>query len=230
MSLNIGRNFQQFKNNNTNDIIPFLLERKYCYNTDESRNGESKSNYRYLDNEIKPQIEDEYGGNFIEPNNSLKTLVNKFTDYIINKLQPLQRESELLDTSISNSGNLNELMDEKNKTIKDLNTELNVLNNDNYKYEKEFQSSDFSFNYYDFVTNLVINSILFISTIFCIHFISKNQYDGIITPTIGVALNIIIVTIFVLYLVFNINVAALRNKSNWNQIYFKSMSNTADSV
>ena len=230
MVLNLGRNFQQFKNINTNDMIPFLLERKYCYNTDESRNGESKSNYRYLDNEIKPQIEIEYGSNFIEPNNSLKTLVNKFTDYIINKLQPLQDASELLDTSISNSRNLGQLMDEKKKNIKNLNAELNILNNDNYKFETEFQSSDFSFNYYKFITNLVINSILFISIIFCIHFISKNQYDSIITPTIGVILNMIIVTIFVLYLLFNLNVAALRNKSNWNQIYFKSMSNTADSV
>ena len=65
MSFTLESNLTDFKYNNTRTIIPFLLERKYCYNTPDSRDGTSKSFYKYLDHEIKPNIEKIYGGNFI---------------------------------------------------------------------------------------------------------------------------------------------------------------------
>ena len=46
----------------------------------------------------------------------------------------------------------------------------------------------------------------------------------------GLYLNIVLVTIFAFYFLLNLNSIKLRNRSNWNQIRFKTMSNTADTV
>tara|TARA_Y100000389_G_C17454742_1_gene517320 strand:+ start:1205 stop:1894 length:690 start_codon:yes stop_codon:yes gene_type:complete len=229
MSFTLESNLTDFKYNNTRTIIPFLLERKYCYNTPDSRDGTSKSFYKYLDHEIKPNIEKIYGGNFIEPNTGLKILVNKFSDYIFDKLNSLNAGAELLDTSMSNSKNFFELKKEKTKNINMLNEELNLLNNNNYKDKRTYQNTHFLFNYYKFCINLIINSILFIAVIFCIYYLSNSE-QAILSKNLGFYLNIAMIIIFAFYLILNLNNAELRNKRNWNQIYFKNMSNTADTV
>ena len=225
----LPNDFNDFYFDYIREITPFLLERKYCYNTPDTRDGTSQSFYNFIQHPVKPNIETEYEGNFIQPDTSLKELVNSFTQYILDKLQPLQTESTLLQTSISNSQNFVELKNEKRKNINKLNEELNSLNNNNYRNKRYYQNSHFSFNYYKFCINLVINSILFLTTIFCIFYLSKDEYS-LLSPKIGFYLNLVIIVIFALYLILNLNTAELRNKSNWNQIRFKTMSNTADTV
>ena len=38
-TLILGNNFNEFLNNNIKEDIAFLLERKYCFNTGDSRDG-----------------------------------------------------------------------------------------------------------------------------------------------------------------------------------------------
>ena len=229
MSLTLSNSFTSFHYNNIREIIPFLLERKYCFNTGNLRDGTKQSKYNYLKHPTKPQIEKVYGGNFIEPDTALKMLVNKFTNFINSKLEPLQTESVLLRTSISNSQNYTELKKEKTKDINNLNEELNTLNNRNFINKRSYQQNHFSLNYYKFVVDVIINSLIFIAAIFAVFYLSKNDMS-IISPSLGLIINIILTTMFALYLVLNLNSVNIRNKSNWNQIYFRSMSNTADTV
>lgn len=229
MSLTLSNSFTSFHYNNIREIIPFLLERKYCFNTGDSRDGTKQSKYNYLQHPTKPRIEKVYGGNFIEPDTALKMLVNKFTDFINSKLEPLQTESALLRTSISNSKNYTELKKEKTKDINNLNEELNTLNNRNFINKRSYQQNHFSLNYYKFVVDVIINSLIFIAAIFAVFYLSKNDMS-ILSPSLGLIINIVLMTMFALYLVLNLNSVNIRNKSNWNQIYFRSMSNTADTV
>ena len=122
-----------------------------------------------------------------------------------------------------------ELKNEKKNNINNLNQELNKLNNTNYRNKRNYQNSHFSSNYYKFCTNLVINSILFLATIFCIFYLSQNDYS-LLSPKMGLYINIVLVTIFAFYFLLNLDSIKLRNRSNWNQIRFKTMSNTADTV
>lgn len=229
MSLTLSNSFTSFHYNNIREIIPFLLERKYCFNTEDSRDGNIQSKYNYLQHPTKPRIEKVYEGNFIEPDTALKMLVNKFTNFINSKLEPLQTESALLRTSISNSKNYTELKKEKTKDINNLNEELNALNNRNFINKRSYQQNHFSLNYYKFVVDVIINSIIFITAIFAVFYLSKNDMS-ILSPSLGLIINIVLMTMFALYLVLNLNTVNIRNKSNWNQIYFRSMSNTADTV
>lgn len=229
MTFTLDSNFQRFNYNHFREILPFLIERKFCYNSPNRRNGSFQSRYNYLNHPIKHQIKKVYGGTFIEPDTSLKNLINKLTQYFVNKLQPLTAKSALVDEKILSNNNFIELKKEKNENIDILNEELNSINNNNYKNKRDYQNKYFSFNYYKFSINLIINSILFIAVIFCVHYLSITD-DGIIPKKLGLYLNIFIVTIFAFYLLLNLNNAELRNKRNWDQIYFKSMGNTADKV
>ena len=229
MTFTLDSNFQRFNYNHFREILPFLIERKFCYNSPNRRNGSFQSRYNYLNHPIKHQIKKVYGGTFIEPDTSLKNLINKLTQYFVNKLQPLTAKSALIDEKILSNNNFIELKKEKNVNIDILNEELNSINNNNYKNKRDYQNKYFSFNYYKFSINLIINSILFIAVIFCVHYLSITD-GGIIPKKLGLYLNIFIVTIFAFYLLLNLNNAELRNKRNWDQIYFKSMGNTADKV
>ena len=229
MTFTLDSNFQRFNYNHFREILPFLIERKFCYNSPNRRNGSFQSRYNYLNHPIKHQIKKVYGGTFIEPDTSLKNLINKLTQYFVNKLQPLTDKSALVDEQKLSNNNFIELKKEKNENIDILNEELNSINNNNYKNKRDYQNKYFSFNYYNFCINLIINSILFITVIFCVHYLSITD-SGIIPKKLGLYLNIFIVTIFAFYLLLNLNNAELRNKRNWDQIYFKSMGNTADKV
>jgi hypothetical protein len=229
MTFTLDSNFQRFNYNHFREILPFLIERKFCYNSPNRRNGSFQSRYNYLNHPIKHQIKKVYGGTFIEPDTSLKNLINKLTQYFVNKLQPLTAKSALVDEKKLSNNNFIELKKEKNENIDILNEELNSINNNNYKNKRDYQNKYFSFNYYNFCINLIINSILFITVIFCVHYLSITD-SGIIPKKLGLYLNIFIVTIFAFYLLLNLNNAELRNKRNWDQIYFKSMGNTADKV
>lgn len=229
MTFTLDSNFQRFNYNHIREVLPFLLERKFCYNSPDRRNRNFDSRYNYLKHPIKPKIKKVYGGNFIEPDTSLKLLINILTEYFVDKLQPLTDKSDLVDEKILSNNNFIELKKEKNENIDILNEELSSINNNNYKNKRDYQNKYFSFNYYKFCINLIINSILFIAVIFCVHYLSITD-GGIIPKRLGLYLNIVIVTIFAFYLLLNLNNAELRNKRNWDQIYFKSMSNTADKV
>lgn len=226
----LGNNFNQFYNNNIKEDVAFLLERKYCYNNSDTRDGTSISNYNYLQSDdYDIPIKKEYNGEFIEPDTTLKQLVNRLTDNFLSNLQPLTSETELLESRISSNKNFIELKNEKNKNINILNQELNTLNNNNYRNKRNYQDSHFSLNYYKFLQNLIINSILFLTIMFCIFYLSQNDYS-LLSPNIGFYLNIVIITIFAVYFLLNLNTIKLRNRSNWNQIRFKTMSNTSDTV
>ena len=229
MTFTLDSNFQRFNYNHFREILPFVIERKFCDNSPNRRNGSFQSRYNYLNHPIKHQIKKVYGGTFIEPDTSLKNLINKLTQYFVNKLQPLTDKSALVDEQKLSNNNFIELKKEKNENIDILNEELNSINNNNYKNKRDYQNKYFSFNYYNFCINLIINSILFITVIFCVHYLSITD-SGIIPKKLGLYLNIFIVTIFAFYLLLNLNNAELRNKRNWDQIYFKSMGNTADKV
>lgn len=225
----LGNNFNQFYNNNIKEDVAFLLERKYCYNNSDTRDGTSISNYNYLQADFDIPIKKQYDGEFIEPDTTLKQLVNLLTDNFLSNLQPLTSETELLESRISSNKNFIELKNEKNKNINRLNQELNTLNNNNYRNKRNYQDSHFSLNYYKFLQNLIINSILFLTIMFCIFYLSQNDYS-LLSPNTGFYLNIVIITIFAVYFLLNLNTIKLRNRSNWNQIRFKTMSNTADTV
>lgn len=228
-TLILGNNFNEFLNNNIKEDIAFLLERKYCYNSSDTRDGSSNSNYKYMGNDLDIPIKKVYRGEFIEPDTRLKQLVNMFTNYFISNLQPLTSQSELLESRIASNRNYIELKNEKKKNINNLNQELNKLNNTNYRNKRNYQNSHFSSNYYKFCTNLVINSILFLAIIFCVFYLSQNDYS-LLSPKMGLYINIVLVTIFAFYFLLNLNSIKLRNRSNWHQIRFKTMSNTADTV
>jgi len=228
-TLILGNNFNEFLYNNIKEDIAFLLERKYCYNNPDTRNNTSISNYNYLQLGFDIPIKNDYEGDFIEPDTRLKQLVNMFTNYFISNLQPLTSQSELLESRIASNRNYIELKNEKKKNINNLNQELNKLNNTNYRNKRNYKNSHFSSNYYKFCTNLFINSILFLAIIFCVFYLSQNDYS-LLSPKMGLYLNIVLVTIFAFYFLLNLNSIKLRNRSNWNQIRFKTMSNTADTV
>jgi len=88
-TLILGNNFNEFLYNNIKEDIAFLLERKYCYNSSDTRDGSSNSNYKYLGNRLDIPIKNDYEGDFIEPDTRLKQLVNMFTNYFISNIQPL---------------------------------------------------------------------------------------------------------------------------------------------
>ena len=112
-TLILGNNFNEFLNNNIKEDIAFLLERKYCYNRSDTRDGSSNSNYKYMGNDLDIPIKKVYSGEFIEPDTRLKQLVNMFTNYFISNLQPLTSQSELLESRIASNRNYIELKNEK---------------------------------------------------------------------------------------------------------------------
>ena len=114
MTFTLDSNFQRFNYNHIREVLPFLLERKFCYNSPDRRNRNFDSRYNYLNHPIKPKIKKVYGGNFIEPDTSLKLLINILTEYFVDKLQPLTDKSDLVDEKILSNNNFIELKKEKN--------------------------------------------------------------------------------------------------------------------
>ena len=228
----MGRNFNDFYNNQMNDKIPFMLERKYCYHRPQDRDGTHTSRYHYIVKDILPTINTHdgpngYANDFIKPDDELKKIVNKFTNNIIYTLGPLNSDNNTLQARrINNKINANMKKYQQDK-IDDLNTNLSHLNNQKYKNKRGFQNLHFSYNSYKFDINLITNSLIFITTMFCIHYLSKNE-GGFLSPNMGLYLNCVIMTIFAFYLLINLNSKHQRNKANWNQINFKNIKASDD--
>lgn len=229
-NFNMGRNFNDFYNNQMNDKIPFLLERKYCYfHPWIRRNQQYTSRYNYLGNSIKPKIKyhHEYVSGFSKPDDELKYLVNNLSNNIVDILDPLNTNNDLLHERQSNNKIHSNMKKYQQDKIDDLNTNLSNLNNQKYKNKREFQNLHFSYNSYKFDINLITNSLIFITTIFCINYLSKNE-GGFLSPNMGLYLNCVIMTIFAFYLLINLNSKHQRNKVNWNQINFKNIKASDD--
>ena len=231
-TLDMVRNFEEFSSQHLDKLIPFLLERKYCYNNESSRTSNNESKYDYLELGIKQPILTH--NNYISqlpgfplPDTQTKLLVNKLTNNIITKLYNLITSVKLLEekkVNLENNKDLNKYQEDK---LSNLNNELGILNNSKYIKKRHFESSHFEYNKYKFNINLAINIVLFICVIFSIFHLSKG--NSIIPSTVGFYLNIIIFIFFAFYILIQLNTKNIRNKANWNQINFKNIT-TQDKV
>lgn len=235
MSLDITKSYNDNYNSVLKNIIPLLIERKYCYSSADSKGTFSdtrpdprtpRSNYNIFDQTEKPYIfkEDSTSGrSTYQPDDYLKeNVINAFTSKLITQLGVYTSLSEnsLLNQSLSSAQTT--LRGHQNNIITDLNNDLNILNNKNHNNTLLYSRKDFNKNKYIFYRNLMINTILVFAVIFVLNSLSSGDVP-LLPKDLIFYVNAVIIGVYMTYLVLVLNSVNNRNKTNWNQYNFRNI-------
>lgn len=214
-------------------IFPFLLERKYCYSNPESRSDsatdtEAKHSKFNFNGAQKPLILKNYTDLTDQPDDILRNYLNGLTDILLDGVTTWNSNSvtnKLANQLSMSTKGIKELTEEK---IDYLNKDVSNLNNNQFKNTRKYETTHFNYNLYKFNCNMAVNSMLFISSIFILMYLSKDEYS-LISPKLGLYLTMILLVIFAFYLLIKMNTKNIRNKSDWNKINFRQV-NAEDKV
>tara|TARA_Y100001970_G_C14252007_1_gene872530 strand:- start:1037 stop:1828 length:792 start_codon:yes stop_codon:yes gene_type:complete len=225
-----GENFDSFKDDNQLDnLIPFLVERKFCYYDADSKDdrnslSQNESLYNLFDaNNIL--IEKEYATEY-QPDDIVKNnIVNNFSNNIFDNSVSLYQSliSKLMKSQYNESDTL--LTDYYNDDIINLKKDIVNLNNDKLKHETHYSSKYYELNRYETNTNILINSIFIVAFIFVIGVLDNN---GIVSY--GFVINGILLVCLVIYLMLSTSTIRDRQYSNWDKRYFDYVNDISDKV
>lgn len=235
MSLDITKSYNDNYNSVLKNIIPLLIERKYCYSSADSKGTFSdteidpntpRSNYNIFGQTEKPYIfkEDSTSGrSTYQPDDYLKeNVINAFTSKLITQLGVYNSLSEnsLLNQSLSSAQTT--LREHQNNIITDLNNDLNILNNKNHNNTLLYSRKDFNKNKYIFYRNIIVNTILVFAVIFVLNSLSSGDVP-LLPKDLIFYVNAVIIGVYMTYLVLLLNSVNNRNKTNWNQYNFRNI-------
>lgn len=227
--LDITKNYSYNYNNLLKNVIPLLVERKYCYNTptqkgplEDRTNPQSK--YSLYGSRTKPMIK-----NQIEPLNSKQhddylkeNVVNAFSTLLLNQVVAYEGLSQTEKERSGASNNLRKLNKHQKNIIKDLNMDLNHLNNKRHKNTLSYSMKDFNKHKYMFYRNIIINTMLVFAIIFTLNSLSSGEVP-VLPKSITFYVNMTIIGIYMVILIVSLNSIRDRNKTNWNQYNFRNI-------
>lgn len=217
--------FNYFKTTEKLDnIIPFLVERKFVYYNESSKNGTTTSSKSLFD-APSPLIKKHYDTDY-QPDDIVKNnIVNNFSNQIFDNSLLLYQNiiSKLMKSQFNTSDTL--LTDYYNDNIIDLKKDIYNLNNDKSKQETYYSSKYYDLNKYKSNTNILINSIFIVAFIFVISVLDNN---GIISY--GFIINGILLVCLVIYLLLSTSAVRDRQFSNWDKRYFDNVNDISDTV
>lgn len=219
-------NYNTFWASSLNNKIPHLVERKICFSSKESRDTNSKSNYDYLTELKDITVKNNYGndsqneGAYQHPNKTLKELVNFLSTKINNNIENITDKINAINSQQDSVKNISKITDLQDEKINNLSNNVTNLRNTKFRNMRDFQDTDFSDNNFDHNINLILNSFGFIALILVLNKLIK---DETISKNIGTVLNLIVVSIFSVYILINMNTADTRHKTDWNKINFNNM-------
>lgn len=231
--LNIEKSFNVNYNNHLKNIIPILIERKYCYTMPNQKgyydtngdiqNNPSTSNYNIYGSTVKPPILTLRSGNAPQYDDYLKdNVINSFTDILLSQVSHYANQS--VQSSLSNAAaNANETLHSHQKNIiNDLNQDLNNLSNKKHNNITSYSQKDYNKHKYRFHTNLIINTLFVFSIIFTLHALTTGLVP-ILPKDLILYVNAIIIGVYTIYLVLTLNASKDRNKTNWKQFNFRNI-------
>ena len=210
------------------NIIPFLVERKFIYYDESSKNDTTISSKPLFDipsDRNPPLIKKHYDTNY-QPDDIVKNnIVNNFSNQIFDNSLLLYQNiiSKLMKSQFNTSDTL--LTDYYDDNITDLKKDVNNLNNNKSKQETYYSSKYYDLNKYKSNTNILINSIFIVAFIFVISVLDNN---GIISY--GFIINGILLVCLVIYLLLSTSAVRDRQFSNWDKRYFDYVNNISDTV
>jgi len=220
--------WNNLENNTLENIIPFLVERKFRYYNKDSRTSISgtpnlNSDYYFYDTP-NPIIRNNYAEEELKPDDVIKeNIVNNFTDKLFNSSLSFYQNLlfKLTDTQTMKE----ELNSYYENDIIDLKKELVQLNNNKLTEENNYSSKYYKLKNYETNTNILINSIFIVSLIFVIGVLTNN---GIIDY--GYIINVILLIVLVIYLLLSLKTIRDRQYSNWDKRYFDYVNDISDKV
>ena len=227
--LDITKNYSYNYNNLLKNVIPLLVERKYCYNTPQSKGPlpdetSPQSKYSLFGSTTKPMIKRE-----IQPSNSKQhddylkeNVVNAFSALLLNEVIAYDGQSQAELSNSQTSSNLRKLNKHQKNIIKDLNMDLNHLNNKRHKNTLSYSMKDFNKHKYMFYRNIIINTILVFAIIFTLNSLSSGDVP-VLPKSITLYVNMTIIGIYMIILIVSLNSIRDRNKTNWNQYNFRNI-------
>lgn len=218
--------FNEFKTTEGLDnIIPFLVERKFVYYNESSKNGTTTSSKSLFDIDTNPLIKKHYDTDY-QPDDIVKNnIVNNFSNQIFDNSLLLYQNiiSKLMKSQFNTSDTL--LTDYYDDNITDLKKDVYNLNNNKSKQEIYYSSKYYDLNKYKSNTNILINSIFIVAFIFVISVLDNN---GIISY--GFIINGILLVCLVIYLLLSTSAVRDRQFSNWDKRYFDYVNDISDTV
>lgn len=220
-----NNDFDNFKDTNKlQNIIPFLVERKFCYYDDSKKDGTNQSKYSLFDAE-EILIEKEYEVDY-QPDDIIKNnIVNNFSNNIFYNSVSLYQNliSQLTKNQDDTSNTL--LTNYYDDDIDNLKKDIVNLNNDKLKHETHYSSKYYELNRYETNTNILINSIFIVAFIFVIGVLDNN---GIVSY--GFLINGFLLVCLVIYLMLSTSTIRDRQYSNWDKRYFDYVNDISDKV
>tara|TARA_B100000497_G_scaffold120806_1_gene149719 strand:+ start:120 stop:842 length:723 start_codon:yes stop_codon:yes gene_type:complete len=230
--LDITKSYNYNYNRVLKNIIPLLIERKYCYSRPVDKGtfddteidpNTPRSNYNIFDQTEKPYIFKEDSTSGYQADDYLKeNVINAFTSKLINQLgeyNTLATNSALNQTLTSAQTTLR---GHQNNIITDLNNDLNILNNKNHNNTLLYSRKDFNKNKYIFYRNIIVNTILVFAVIFVLNSLSSGDVP-LLPKDLIFYVNAVIIGVYMTYLVLLLNSVNNRNKTNWNQYNFRNI-------
>jgi len=225
-----GNNFNTFKSSeNLDNIIPFLVERKFCYYSASSKEDSASINqntslYNLFDTNnilIKKEYNTDYQPDDIVKNN----IVNNFSNNIFDNSVLLYQNliSKLMKSQYNQSDIL--LNNYYNDDIINLKKDIKNLNNEKLKHETHYSSKYYELNRYKTNTNILINSIFIVAFIFVIGILDNNNIINY-----GFLINGFLLLCLVIYLLLSTSTIRDRQYSNWDKRYFNYVNDISDKV
>ena len=214
-------------NNELASIIPFIVERKFCYYNADSKDGTAQSNFNLFDIDsdnpplINEQMNTDYQIDDIVKNN----IVNTFTNNIYDNVQLLYTNMSNQYNNTISDVNAYELNIEYDTDISALQKDIKHLNSDSLKKEKYYSSKYYDLNRYKANTNILINSIFIVSIIFVVTVLGNNN-----VISYAFFINSFLAGCLVLYLVLAMSSIRDRQFSNWDKKYFTYVNDLSDRV
>jgi len=213
----MAQSFQDI-NNELGKMVPFLLERKYCYYEPDSRNNINMSKYNF-NTAQKPLISKKYNSNK-QINDIIKdNFVNVFTNNLLKNVDKWMDNSStlsILQELYNSTGKLNKY--QKN-TLTELNKNLNELHNKKYFNTRNLEYSKYNLNEYNYYTTLCINTVLLFSIIFVINDLGK---QGVIP--FAIFINLVLIGCVAIYIMLSLDSVNDRKGNDFNQFQFKKYS------
>ena len=206
------------------NIIPFLVERKFVYYDESLKNGINSSKKNLFDASnplIKKQYDTDYQPDDIVKNN----IVNNFSNQIFDNSILLYQNiiSKLMKYQFNTSDTL--LTNYYEDDVINLKKDILNLNNEKSKQETYYSSKYYDLKRYESNINILINSIFIVAFIFVISILDNN---GIISY--GFVINGFLLVLLVIYLLLSTSAIRDRQFSNWDKRYFDYVNDISDTV
>jgi hypothetical protein len=205
-------------NNDLNKMVPFLLERKYCYYEPNSRNNMNMSRYNF-NTAQKPLIAKYYNNNKQIDDIIKDNFVNVYTNNLLKNVQKWMDNSSTLSILQELYNSTVKLNKYQKNTLTELNKTLNNLHNQKYFNTRKIESTKYNLNKYNYYTTLCINTVL----IFCIIFIINDLGKQGVIP-FALYINFFFIGLAAVYIMLSLNSIIDRMGNDFNQFEFRQFS------